>query len=276
MSDSHGGHVLGLANPETELQDDKKGHYQPDLNDYQLYLWNKIYLKAIKDTANLAGKDEIVLFHIGDPTQGNKYPNEQMTTRMADQLRLAKWNFMPWLQYKNVKKVRLAKGTSSHSFGEGSSEVLLEDVLSDKFPKVDIRTIYHGLANVSGIDVDYAHHGPGQSIRKWLEGNIARYYLRDIMMKEIFAGNKPPNLVLRGHFHSYIKEILEIQHGQDWYESMIVVVPSLCGIGDFARQITKSVYQITNGIIVFEIINGKIHETYKFIETLDTRTKESL
>jgi len=276
MSDSHGGHILGLANPETELQDDERGYYNPELNPYQIYLWNKIYLPAIEDTVKLAEKDNIYLFHIGDATQGNKYPNEQMTTRPADQFRLAKWNLMPWLHYKNVKAVRIAKGTSSHAFGEGTSEILLEDVLSDKYPKIDIRTVYHGLAEIGGIKIDYTHHGPGQSIRKWLEGNTARYYLRDKMWKEILAGNIPPELFLRGHFHEYIREILEIQQGKDWYESMLVVVPSLCGIGDYARQITKSVYQITNGIIVFEIINGQIYQTYKFIETIDTRTKEAL
>jgi len=276
MSDSHGGHILGLANPETELQEDERGFYNPDLNGYQLYLWNKIYLPAIENTVKLAEKDDIYLFHIGDSTQGNKYPNEQMTTRPADQFRLAKWNFLPWLKHKNVKVVRIAKGTSSHAFGEGTSEILLEDVLSDKYPKLDIRTVYHGLAEIAGVKIDYTHHGPGQSKRKWLEGNTARYYLRDKMLKEILAGNIPPELFLRGHFHEYIREILELQHGQKWYESMLVVVPSLCGIGDFARQITKSVYQITNGIIVFEIINGKIHETFKFTETLDTRTKEVL
>lgn len=276
MSDPHNGHILGLANPETELQDDDGRFYNPELNGYQLYLWNKIYLPAIENTIKLAEKDDIVLLELGDSTQGNKYPNEQMTTRMADQLRLAKWSFIPWLQHKNVKTIRLTKGTGSHVFGEGSSEILLEDILSDKYPKVDIRTVYHGLAEIAGITTDYAHHGPGQSKRKWLEGNTARYYLRDKMWKDILAGNKPPDLFLRGHFHEYIKEILEMQLGKDWYESMLVVVPSLCGISDFARQATKSVYQITNGIIVFEIINGKIYETYKFIETLDTRTKESL
>ena len=95
MSDSHGGHILGLTNPETELQDDKKGHYQPDLNDYQMYLWDRIYIHGIKETIKLADKDEVIVFHIGDVTQGNKYPNEQMTTRMGDQLRIAKSNMFP-------------------------------------------------------------------------------------------------------------------------------------------------------------------------------------
>ena len=77
MADSHGGHVLGLVDPKTELQSEKLGIHYPQLNDYQKYLWDDVYIKGIEDTFHLAGRDEIILFHKGDITQGNKYPNEQ-------------------------------------------------------------------------------------------------------------------------------------------------------------------------------------------------------
>jgi hypothetical protein len=278
-SDKHGGHRLGLLNPETVLEyEDRKGNieeYRPDLLDFQKYLW-EIHQKHVKETQKLAGKSEIIVFDNGDTTAGNKYPHEQVSTRISDQFKIAAWNSRPWLDLKNVKTVRITKGTGAHTFGEGTSEIVLQQILKGWYPRKDIRTVYHGLAKVAGITVDYAHHGPGVGIRNWLAGNIARLYLKSLIQDEIDLGNTPPHLVIRGHFHSYVEEyVVKIFQGER-YKSQLNVLPSYCGIDDYARQITKSKYILQHGMVCYEIIDGKILDTHPMFETIDIRTREVL
>ena len=282
MSDSHAGHELGLLHPETEFELDDGHKFFPTLNPVQKHLWSEVYVPGVDDIVRLADGDEIILFHLGDISQGGTHIVEASYGGIAYQTDIALNNFRPWFEHpqvkkkKNVKKLRIAKGTPEHNFGKGSAEILSKRLLKGIYPHVDVNALYHGLASLSGITIDYAHHGPSQSVRKWLEGNLARYYLRDIMMKEILAKREPPSLVLRGHYHSYVKETLWIGGESEDYESTLIVVPSLCMIDEYARKITRSNYQITNGMVAVEIIDGQIYKTYKFAETIDIRTKEQL
>jgi len=275
MSDSHAGFSLGLCNPETRLQYDDGTHRPIALTSSQEYLW-QVHMTAKQAVMDLAGKDDVVLFHIGDNTHGTKYISEQSSTRIADQFLIAVANFQPWLQEKNVKTVRIAKGTASHVFGEGSSEVIVEELLHSQFPKKSIKTLYHGLCNIHGVTIDYAHHGPTPGSRSWLRGNEARYYLRSLMMDEIALGNIPARLVLRGHYHTYTKETVVIPFRGEEYESTLCILPAMCMLGDYGRQATRSAFVTTVGMVAFEIIDGKLAQSYKFTDTKDIRTREDL
>jgi len=276
FSDPHGGHELGLCNPETVLEDDSSGEIVQKpiiLNAAQERLWD-IYAGAIGEIKILAGKSDVYVKCLGDATHGNKYIAEQLTTKMSDQLIIGEYLFYPWFQIPTLKAIRLTKGTDAHEYGEGSSSIIISKMLKNKFPKVDVRAVYHGLARLGGVFIDYSHHGPTSGIRRWLEGNEARYYLRSIMMTEIECGHIPPHLVLRGHVHSYVKEYLSIQANGTEYESWMVVVPSMDLISGFARKAAKSPYRIKNGVIAFEMLNDRIYDIHFFGNTLDVRTVE--
>jgi len=278
-SDKHGGHKLGLLNPNTILEDeDRKGNlveWTPELEPFQQYLW-KLHKKHVDNTKHLAGKDPIIVIDNGDLTAGNKYPHEQVSTRISDQFDIAAWNLRPWLDLKNVKTLRITKGTGAHNFGEGASEVITQRVVKGWYPKKDIRTIFHGYAKIAGITVDYSHHGPTTGSRNWLKGNEARYYLRSLIQDELDIGNTPPDLVIRGHYHSYVEEYLVKFFRGKRHKSQLTILPSYCGIDSHARQSTKSAYILTHGMVCYEIIDGKILDTYPFMETIDIRTKEDL
>lgn len=274
ISDTHAGNSLGLCSPETELQDDQNQIVHPTLNEPQKYLYD-LYSKGIQDCVNLAGKDEIAVIHDGDVTHGNKYVEEVIGTRIADQFFIAVYNLLPWLNLKNVKTMRLIKGTGAHSFGEGTADILVSKMLRDKTKK-DVRSLYHGLTSFFGVTFDCAHHGPPAGKRSWLSGNEARYYLRSLMSDEIQSGNKPPRVVLRGHYHSFVKETLWMDTYLGMVESTICIIPSMCLLGDHNRQATKSSYKMTNGMIAFEIINGKLLDVHFFGQTLDIRSKETI
>lgn len=276
LSDTHAGHKLALMNPETVLFDESPTGeglipYSPEPTASQKYLWG-IYLKHIQQVKDLAGNDEILILHNGDECQGNKYPQQLVTTRIADQILIAQANFEPWFELSNVRYFRFSAGTASHTFYEQSSLLTLVNALQNKFPDRDINICYHGLLEYNGITIDYAHHGPYPGSREWLKGNVARYYLRDLMMQEIMADRKPPDIILRAHYHNPIYEYLEIKG----YKSRLIITPSYAMIGDHDHQATKSIHQVTHGLTTFEIVNGKIISKHDFHEKLDIRTREVL
>lgn len=275
-TDRHSGGKLALLNPDTVLYyEDENGEdgdpYKPNLTASQKYLW-ELYSSGIKDVVKLAHGDPIHVLDLGDQTQGNKHPAALVTTRLSDQIVIADYNMRPWFDYKNVKSFRQVIGTGAHNFEQGSSEFLLAQILEARYPKVNIKSFYHGLIDYNGVIVDCAHHGPGVGSRNWLKGNVARFYLRDLMQREIMSGERPPDLVLRGHYHDQCHEALET----GGYTSNLYVIPSFSMLGDHAMQVMSSPMKITNGFVYFEIIDGKIVNTVKHYKTQDVRTVEKI
>lgn len=277
LSDTHGGHILGLCNPETELKEIDNGEirtYYPQLSETQKFMWETLEWGKDK-ILKLAGKDNIILIHDGDPTHGKASFLQTMSSQMSDQIIIACMNFDTWLQYKNVKTVRLAVGTGIHEMGEGSASTLIMEALKGKYPKLDIEVVYHGVLDVGGFLIDYAHHGPNKGIRTWTEGNGLRLYLQSVMMSSLMAGKPPADLYLRGHYHTYKKETLEIitEDGK-CYESCIVLLPGFTFKDDYTRQATKSEYIQTVGMVAFEVLDGHLYKTHRYVRYVDIRTRE--
>lgn len=278
LSDTHAGHRLGLLNPATILErEDENGNieeYQPNITKAQEYLWN-VYTWGLDEIKRLANKSPIYIWHNGDLTQGSangKYPNSVVSTRDSDQITIAFFNLLPLLRMKNVKTFRMIYGTGWHVFQDGSSERIVANMLAMQFPKVDIKSMYHSLTNIDGVWIDVSHHGPGQSKRIWLEGNIARFYLRDLILKAVVDKRPVPKLVARAHIHQKI-DIPDNIHG---IESRLIVTPSLCFITEYARKVMRSVSTIENGMVAFEVIDGILSAPYWFTKTKDFRTREEM
>jgi hypothetical protein len=279
FSDPQCGHRLGLMNPDTmlyrETEDGEVVEYQPDMTESQNYLW-LLYTGYIDKIKQIANGDEIVLWCNGDITQGKRFMEQLVSTSMADQILIATDIFDPWIEIDNLKTVRLSIGTGVHVFGEGSSTMLVSRYLLGKRGDLNVKPLYHGYADIDGLRVDVAHHGPNQSSRKWLEGNLARYYTRDLVMRHIMGGENPPDLVLRAHYHQWMNEVVTVVGGETEYTTRFVMTPSFCMMGDHARQATRSAYKIDNGLAAFEIIDGKIVQVHRMVKTIDIRTKEKL
>jgi hypothetical protein len=222
----------------------------------------------------LADGDPIFVFHVGDLTQGDTYPHQLVSTRMADQILIAAANMREWVQHDNVDALRLVAGTGSHIFREGSSTVLVSEMLQSD--EVDVGVIGHGLADVRGIKIDYAHHGPSIGIRRWTEGNQLRYYLKSLMLEEITHGDLPPRLVFRAHFHELWRETVRLRLGNEWLVADIILLPSYCGMGEYGRQATRSKNVISNGLVAVEIEDGDLVQIHNFERQVDLRTEESL
>ncbi len=277
MADTHGGHKLALLSPETVLLDqDEEGNpkpHTPQLTATQEYLW-KLYTGHIEEVKKLAGKDPIHIWHDGDLTQGLKYPHHLVSTRLADQLAIGAYNLKPWLRVPNVKTLRIVTGTEAHNFGEGSAEIAVSEWLASEFPKTDVRVTAHGLMTIKemGLEFDFSHHGPQSGSRSWLKGNVARFYLRDLMIREIENRGKPADIYVRAHYHEYVYEVLR----EGKFKSRLLMTPSYSMIDDHALKVTQSKHMVTNGLVAFELIDGRISEPIELMKTLDIRTKETV
>jgi hypothetical protein len=247
-----------------------------NFNEVNEHLWSLWTDKCIPEAFKFAGNDDVVALVAGDVVAGEKHTTEVITSLISDQVELSKDVFVPLYAHKNLKSVRFASGTPAHTFGNGSAEILVSGKLKDIYPNKNTGVVFHGLASIKGIDIDYAHRGPYPGSRNWLRGNVARLYLQSLMQDEIDSGHKPPDLVLRGHFHTPVEEAYTKRCNGHKYRSQIVITPAMCILDDYARNVTQSTFKITNGIFCFEIIDGVLGLPYEISETIDLRTKEEL
>lgn len=279
QSDPHAGHKLGLMLPGVSwLEKDETGSYQqytPKPTAFQEWL-TSIHDRTLELAKNMSKGDEIVLIINGDITHGNKYPEQLVSTSIANQILIAINNMQPWLALDNLSTFRITVGTAAHNFKENTAEILVADSLAREHRDKNIRVLHHGLANIGGALIDYAHHGPHPGSRYWLSGNIARLYARSIIMSEIASGKTPPALIVRGHYHTFIHEIVSSYLGDVIRNTAMVIMPSMCGLSDHAQQASQSSSRVMCGMMIFEIIDGKIVDTVPVIETVDNRTYEDL
>ena len=287
-SDWHAGHLLGLMNPETKMYEDLidggREEIKHDLTATQEYLWEHVWLPAAKEVKRLADGCPVAMIVNGDVTQGTRHPEQLVTSSISNQVFMAEACLHPWTEaIPEIDFIRFSFGTSSHIFDQGTAPVLVNRLISDRHPGIDCGVVHHGLLNVAGVSVDYAHHGPSQGIRLWTEGNQLRYYTKSIMLNAIKDGEQPPDLIIRSHYHYPHREIVDIKRKQDngrikTISSRIYLTASMCGLSDYAHQATKSTNILYNGILVFEIEDGRITNDHidDFTWALDTRTKETI
>jgi len=72
VSDEHAGHKLGLCNPKAKLEQLENGkiiEYYPQLSETQKFMW-EVHEWGKEEALKLAGKDDVILIHDGDPTHG--------------------------------------------------------------------------------------------------------------------------------------------------------------------------------------------------------------
>lgn len=278
ISDTHAGHKLAMMNPETILYDeDEDGNLkpwrpQPGPSQEAIWPW---HLEDVGRVADLADGCPIVLVHHGDIIQGgNGKGRELVSSRIADQEEIAWRNLDPWLALPNLERIVLIKGTGYHELEEGSGALSIASRLRAAGRKVDVP--YHYRPTIAGVQCNLAHHGAPPGVRNWLRGNILRLYTQSIMDDCLVDGKEPPALLLRGHYHQYVTEIVTRRaRGRTW-RTQAVILPSYSFIDDYARKVAKSPEKVTIGMVAFEIEGGKASEPYEFMRTVDFVTKEVL
>ncbi len=279
MSDLHGGHQLGLLAPDTLLwAEDIDGEmvpWTPSLSSLQVQLWD-YFRYDLDEVVKLAAGRPIVIKVNGDITQGTKYVREWVSTRVSDQIEIAVKILSLPLAMPEVMQMDLVMGTGSHEMDQ-TSPILAQRILRAEHPKIPIGMANHYLTTINETLFDLAHHGPIPGSRRWLEGNSLRWYTNDLMQRSLDLGLTPPHWVIRSHYHTIARSASDYRKGTKLYRTEGVLTPGFTGMDGYARQATRSKFEIHVGLIAFEIpakgIAGSqaMHHSFR---VLDTRRKQ--
>lgn len=282
---------MGLLNPDVTLHEEVPlflddgskdivlEPYRPTLTLAQKTLWADLE-NDLGNLVELARGDPVDMLHGGDLAQGTEHWGELVSTRFADMIEIAAANLRPILDLNksgelNLRNFWIAKGTGAHTEGEGSLELIVAKQLSAEYD-FDVKVAYHYLLDIDGYVVDSSHHGPGPGTRNWLRGNILQLYTLSLIMDELDAGRNPPDLVLRHHFHQYVRRWSTKMTHLGTTETLSVICPSYCFTNDYARKVAKSPPRITIGQLAFELLDGKLYDTHEFLRTYDMRVKQTV
>lgn len=277
LADGHSGSHLGLMSPNVVLLDeDEHGEikeWRPAQRPFQKWCW-EVFLCSVERVREFAGKDRIVVIYDGDACWGNRYGDNAITTREADQVAIAAQSIAPLLALPGVCAYKQIIGTQAHNYG-GTAEVMLARQIASAFPNISVSWHNHLLLNVDGVEVDVAHHGPSGGARLWLHGNVLRYGLRDIMLSDILEGRTPPRVVVRAHYHVYRHVSENVIVGDKEYSSDAIILPCLCGMTHYARQVSRSAWHLGVGIVAVRIDGGNIN-ILPIWKNIDIRTREDV
>ena len=284
LADEHAGSNLALCNPNTVINRSvpvvgEDGSVHMDIEEIPVeynpileMVWDK-YLEGIEKFIKIADGDPIFILKLGEVCEGTYYANSSMNLHKDEQVQMAVWNMKPWLGVENVKMIRICTGDRPHEFDEGAAAKIVAGRLKNFFP--DVRAVNHGLLDIGGFKIDYAHKGPAPGSRKWLEGNVARYYLTDYMMREqIEFGRKPADLVLRAHYHEPVEERRSLRYRDGMIRSGLLIAPCLKFPDAYAKTVTGNRFSAAIGTTAVEVVKGKLHDFHDNFTVVDTRTWE--
>lgn len=273
QGDKHSGSETGLQQKGQKYIAESGREEELYLNELQevLYEVDTSFIETVKKLQDEKGFDtKTIYFDNGDLTHGDKHIGGQVSTKMDVQLQIAKGNMKRLFSEIDPDEYYIIEGTGAHNFGEGSGARLLYDYFH--YAGKNIYLSKHLKKNFGGKIVDIAHHGPSSGSRTWLKGNSFRYYLRDLLIGEQVDNNVPPDIVVRSHTHEFVKEYVSSGYANR-HEMLGFILPPMCWLNGFARQVTKSIPRVSLGGMIVEIIDGKIGRTFEkeTVHWFDTR-----
>jgi hypothetical protein len=273
LSDLHSGLRLSLLNPATRLLDANGQTWTPELTKTQRYLWS-LYMQHRDQVRELARNRRLLLFLLGDLTQGLRHWSGVWGTTLYDHVVGALAVLEPWLELEPAA-IRLVEGTEVHT-ENGATELLIARELSRLLPHCDVQIAQHYKTHVGSMVLDYAHHGPGVGRYQWTRGNVASSYLKAILLGEIIDGDEPPRLVVRAHVHDSVRRTERLETKRGTFEADIAICPGYCGINPHARKTMRSPLTQTHGMIAAVVDDAGEPDIRQLNEVTDVRTEEWL
>ena len=281
FGDTHGNFKGGLLNPATQLPivDQIGGevdYYTPQLIPVQQRLW-EYYTADVGDVARWAKKARLFVVHNGDLTHGDKYESRLVSTARGDQVIIAVANMEPWFRLRQLDWFRIVTGTNAHTLGLSTAPTLVYKQLQALYPSVSIRLLNHSRLCLDNVIIDYAHHGPSPGIREWTQGNQLRYYVRSLIVQDLTRGRRPPDVVVRAHYHTmtWITERVKVGNGK-YHTCEAFILPSYCAMTEHSLQSSRSEAIISNGLVAIEIEDGRVTECRPIWRETDVRLQETI
>lgn len=277
QADYQCGYRFGVFNPDTvfDPQDEQEDDWQIVPTATQELLWKNM-LSDKREVEHLAGRDPVTLLFVGDAAQGTVLPYQDLLLgRLSDQVHAASEVLGLWVAWKNVVRARLIKGTGSHSMYKGSVELMVARDLRKTYHK-DVRAWYHLQLTLHGVEWDVSHKGPKSWARSWLKANNLRWYVKSLMEERLKAWRKPPDAVLRAHYHDFdVCDIHEFDAAGRLWRTWGAICPAYAiMMDDYTRSATESKQAMHSGTLAWEVIDGKIRELHPFVHVFDIPRRE--
>lgn len=271
IADMHSGHKLALMNPTVSLPDGEGGVWKPSPTPTQSKLW-QWWTEALAWAKERTGEDDVSVLLNGDVTTGVKYGDGLVSSRAFDQVAIAAANLIPLLTWRNVSKLVLIQGTQAHDWCEGGASFLVTELLRSGFPALSLQVLRHALIDLDGVIIDAAHHGPTPGAKTWLTGNNLHSNVRSMMLDSLLRGERPPDAVLRAHYHTAVRETVRVGE----YTTEAAISPGLCGLTYYAQQATRSAYLLSFGLVLVTVEDGRLASVDVWSRTEDLRTRVTL
>lgn len=254
ISDLHVGSTLGLCSPEVVLDDG--GKYLPNELQIESYnYWRKGFWPFVWNKAKKENRKTVVICNAETVDGSHHGTNQIWSNQVSDQITVA----AELIDDATIQAdVRLfTRGTPAHVGESGSADEAVARILKATRPdgkKTGPYSAYHLKLNVDGVILDVCHHGPNTGNRMWSKGNGARSYARTIVLDALVMNQKPPDLIIRSHYHKMLHETLH-EYGNT---TEMLVTPSWQWMSSFATRVV-SYEQISDiGGLVISIDAGRV------------------
>lgn len=206
--DFHGGSNIAICHPDG-IELDDGGYYTPSRA--QTWLWDRreMLLRDVRRIIDREKPDRVVYALNGDMVDGNHHGTPQIVSPLESMhVRIAHKVITRGMELVQPCEVHMTRGTQAHvgkaaTLEEGLARVLREEgypMVED--PDTGQVTSYHRRYMLGGLLIDQRHHGRmGQ--RAHTRGPYMRWYAQDIELEHRLDGERPPDLALRAHNHTY-------------------------------------------------------------------------
>lgn len=200
VSDTHAGGTTALCPPGVPLDDG--GEYLP--SKAQAWLWQcwLEYWQRVEQLREAAGGPLYVVSN-GDAFEGDHHGTSQIVSRNPEtQAEIARRVFAVPLALQ-PDKTFVVRGTEVHVGGSGYSEEALAKLLhAEPDPDTGSASRWQLEMELGGKLLQFTHHGRS-GFREHTLRNAANLYAHDLFLSYVKAGERPPDLCIRGHHHRF-------------------------------------------------------------------------
>lgn len=248
----HGDHqvgsTIGLAPPKWTITDghDTLEMCHTPLQGMMWEHWEAAWSRAFRQRL------PVVAINVADNIDGDHHGTYQIWSKDSrEQADVAVDIFMPKRQ--KCERWYAVRGTPTHVGQKGTwDEYIAKEVGADH--DNGAFSSYHLKVEISGVLFDVLHHGPAPGKRLWTLGDMARKYAQDAVMRAIVQGERPPDVIVRGHVHVNTCEVVNVAG----HKCTIIITPAWQLKTEYVYRVATTDDIAKVGLALVRVENGKV------------------
>jgi hypothetical protein len=254
ITDTHGGLFGGLIEPGTELTYDNGEKHTPELSSLSQWV-NECYHKLITTTIDYAESDPVVVIHTAEVCHGSRFSEFLYTPWPDHQVAIAVRSLTELRQIPTLSGFCFAYGSQAHDWGQQSAtKQVAEQVAAWGYP---VECVDMGRVEIDGALVDFAHKGPMTSKTEDV-ASVGRKYTIRLARSYLERGKRAPDIVLRGHIHRRVTDLVKVPWGRDGVSVLLSVGAPLTAGNEFALNFTHALPFTEVGGTLIKIDRGRV------------------